>query len=127
MTIIATSGRTYDPLPIDNAAGLPQVFPFLLGGVRYQFTLYVDAPEDSLGPLEELMTLPDALRFLVVRVDVLGSAGAQQTIFLRKVVPSLEYRAGPLALTFPTQIVARRNLNGAGTFGSNVIGGVAQP
>ena len=28
-------------------------------------------------------------------------------------------------LTFPTQIVARRNLNNVGNFGSNIIGGVA--
>jgi hypothetical protein len=123
--ITGASGRSYDPLPVDNAAGFPQRFPFLLGGVRYQFALYVDVPERALGPIDELMVLPDAQRFLVVRVDILGPDGAQQTVFLRKVVPSLEYRAGGLALTFPTQIVARRNLNGAGAFGSNVIGGVA--
>jgi hypothetical protein len=46
-------------------------------------------------------------------------------VFLRKVVPTLEYRAGALALTFPTQVVARRNLNNPGTFGSRVVGGVA--
>jgi hypothetical protein len=124
--ITGPSGRSYDPLPIDNAAGFPQVFPYLLNGVRYQVTVYVDAPEDSLGSLDELMVLPDSERFLVVRVDVLGGAGVQDTVFLRKVVPSLEYRAGALALTFPTQIVARRNLNAAGNFGSNVIAGVAQ-
>jgi hypothetical protein len=199
--ITGASGRSYDPLPIDNAAGFPQRFPFLLNGVRYEFALYVDVPESALGAMpvslttsgtsatgsptlrfatvpvsilvgmtivdittgsaipagttvqsttatnvvmsqnatgagvgagdriqftNELMVLPDAQRFLVVRVDVLGPDGTQQTVFLRKVVPSLEYRAGALALTFPTQIVARRNLNGAGNFGSNVVGGVAQ-
>ena len=124
--ITGVSGRTYDPLPIDNTAGFPQRFPFLLNGVRYQFALYIDVPESALGSIDELMVLPDARRFLVVRVDVLGPDGAQQTVFLRKVVPSLEYRAGALALTFPTQIVARRNLNNVGNFGSNIIGGVAQ-
>jgi hypothetical protein len=124
--IIGASGRSYDPLPVDNTAGFPQSFPFLLNGVRYQFSLYVDVPESALGSIDELMVLPDAQRFLVVRVDVLGPDGTQQTVFLRKVVPSLEYRAGALALTFPTQIVARRNLNSAGSFGSNVVGGVAQ-
>jgi hypothetical protein len=123
--ITGASGRVYDPLPIDNAAGFPQRFPFLLNGVRYQFLLYADVPEAALGPIDELMVLPDAHRFLIVRVDVLGSDGAQQAVFLRKVVPSLEYRAGGLAITFPTQIVARRNLNSPGNFGSNVIGGVA--
>jgi hypothetical protein len=57
---------------------------------------------------------------------VLRPDGTQQTVFLRKVVPSLEYRAGGLALTFPTQIVSWHNLNNAGNFGSNVVGGVAQ-
>jgi hypothetical protein len=124
--ITGASGRIYDPLPIDNTAGFPQRFPFLLNGVRYQFALYVNTSEIALGTIDELMVLPDAQRFLVVRVDVLGADGNQQTVFLRKVVPSLEYRAGALALTFPTQIVARRNLNNVGNFGSNVVGGVAQ-
>jgi hypothetical protein len=122
--ITGTSGRTYDPLPIDNTAGFPQQFPLLLNGVNYQFRLYVDVPEAALGSMDELMVLPDERRFLVVRVDVVGADGTVQIIFLRKVMPSLEYRAGGLGLIFPTQIVARRNLNGAGSFGSNVIGGV---
>jgi hypothetical protein len=124
--VIGPSGRIYDPLPVDNAAGFPQSFPFLLGGVRYEFSLYADVPEAALGRMDELMVLPDPQRFLVVRVDVLGTDGTLQTVFLRKVVPSLEYRAGALAITFPTQIVARRNLNNVGKFGSNVVGGVTQ-
>lgn len=124
--ITGTSGRIYDLLPIDNTAGFPQRFPFLLNGVRYQFALYANVPEAAPGSIDELMVLPDAQRFLVVRVDVVGPDGTQQTVFLRKVVPSLEYSAGALALTFPTQIVARRNLNNVGNFGSNLIGGVAQ-
>jgi hypothetical protein len=118
------SGRIYDTLPIDNTAGFPQRFPFLLNGVRYQFLLYVDVPEAALGPIDELMILPDLRRFLVVRIDIARLDGAQQAVFLRKVVPSLEYRAGGLAIYFPTQIVARRNLNNPGNFGSNVIGRV---
>jgi hypothetical protein len=79
---------------------------------------------DLIQFTNELMVLPDAQRFLVVRVDVVGADGTAQPVFLRKVVPSLEYRSGGLGLYFPTQIVARRNLNGVGNFGSNVIGGV---
>ncbi len=123
MTTIGPSALGYDPLPIDNSAGFPQHFPFLLNGVRYQFSLYVDAPETALGDLGELMVLPDAHRFLVVRVEVLGPDSTRQTVFLRKVVPSLEYAAGALALVFPTQIVARRNLNNAGNYGTTVVGG----
>lgn len=123
--ITGASGRTYDLLPIDNAAGFPQQFPLLLSGVNYQFRLYVNVPEAALGPIDELMTLPDPLRFLVVRIDTADADGSPQTPFLRKVTPSLEYRVGALWLTFPTQVVAPRNLNGAGAFGTNVVGGVA--
>jgi hypothetical protein len=123
--ITGASGRIYDPLPIDNTAGFPQQFPLLLNSVNYQFSLYVDVPETALGPIDELMVLPDAQRFLVVRVDISAADGATQTVFLRKVVPSLEYRVRGIGLYFPTQIVARRNLNGVGSFGSNIVAGVA--
>ena len=123
--ITGPSGRAYDPLPIDNTAGFPQQFPLLLNGVNYQFSLYVDVPEAALGPIDELMLLPDAQRFLVVRVDVFGTDGTTQTVFLRKVVPSLEYSVRGIVIYFPTQIVARRNLNGVGSFGSNIVAGVA--
>jgi hypothetical protein len=118
------SDPTFIPLPIDNTAGFPQRFPFLFAGVRYQFSLYVDVPEWALGSLDELMELPDANRFLVARVDVPAAEGTR-TVFLRKVVPSLAYRAGGLLITFPSQVVARRNLNGNGQFGSNVVGQAA--
>lgn len=118
------SGRVYDPLPVDNLAGFPQSWPVLIGSVRYQFRLYADVPEARLGAIDELMVLPDAHRFLVVRVDVVAPDGTARPVFLRKVVPSLEYRLGAIAIAFPTQVVARRNLNNAGNFGSNVIGGV---
>jgi|SRR6516162_5124022 hypothetical protein len=123
--ITGPSGRVYDPLPIDNTAGLPQQFPLALNGVNYQFQLYVDVPEAALGPIDEVMVLPDPQRFMVARVDILAADGTTQTIFLRKVVPSLEYNVRGIALYFPTQLVARRNLNGVGSFGSNIVGGVA--
>jgi hypothetical protein len=40
-------------------------------------------------------------------------------------VPSLEYSVRGFVIYFPTQIVARRNLNGVGSFGSNIVAGVA--
>lgn len=125
MTIVGASGRSYDPLPIDNTAGFPQQFPLLLAGVNYQFRLYVNVAETALGYPDVLMSLPDPLRHLVVRVDAPDAGGVTQAVFLRKVTPSLEYRAGGLWLTFPTQVVSPRNLNGVGSFGSNVTGGVA--
>lgn len=125
MSFAGPSGRLFDPLPIDAAAAFPQSFTLALGGVRYEFALYVNVPETALGDIDEVMSLPDSQRFLVVRIDMLAADGTPEPVFLRKVVPSLEYRAGALALTFPTQQVARRNLNGAGNFGTQVIGGVA--
>ena len=127
--IIGPSGRPYDLLPIDNAAGFPQRFPFLLNGVSYEFSLYANIPESRLGPIDELMDLPDGKRledqrFLVLRIDVLGTGGTQQTIFLRKVVRKGEYEIGGLALYFDKQIIARRNLNNPGNFGSTLVGGV---
>jgi hypothetical protein len=132
--ITGPSGRNYDPLPIDNAAGFPQQFPYLSNGIRYQFSLYVNVPEAALGGIDDVMTLPDTVRtaqgvvtrFLVVRVDLLAADGSQTTQFIRKAVPSVEYQAGALMLYFPTQIVARRNLNNVGNFGSTVIGGVSR-
>jgi hypothetical protein len=123
--ITGPSGRAYDPLPIDNTAGFPQQFSLSLNCVNYQFQFYVDVPEAALGPIDEVMVLPDAQRFLVARVDTLAADGTTQTIFLRKIVPSLEYSVRGVGLYFPTQIVARRNLNGVGSFGSNIVAGVA--
>jgi hypothetical protein len=123
--IIGASGRSYAPLPIDNTAGFPQQFPLVLSGVSYQFQFYVNVAEAALGDPDQPMVLPDPLRHLVVRVDGPDASGNPQTIFLRKVTPSLEYNAGGVWLTFPTQIVSPRNLNGVGSFGTNVVGGVA--
>lgn len=125
MSFTAASGRVFDTLPIDSAAEFPQRFACVRDGVNYRFTLYVDVPETALGPIDEIMSLPDGRRFLVVRVDRIAADGSAAPVFLRKVVPSLEYRAGPLTLAFPSQQVARRNLNGKGEFGTRIVAGVA--
>ncbi len=69
------------------------------------------------------LDLPQA--YLVVRVDQSMPDGSSVLLFLRKVVPELEYEAGTIALIFPTQSVAVQNLNGQGSFGSQVTGGIA--
>lgn len=120
--------RSFEPLPIDNSGGLPQSFNYVRDGVRYAFTLYVSIPERALGAMDEIMKLPDDKhRFLVVRVDSFAADGSNRTVFLRKVVTSLQYRAGGLVLRFPVQEVARRNLNGIGKFGTNIVAEVASP
>ncbi|WP_397569647.1 hypothetical protein [Schlesneria sp. T3-172] len=137
------STRTYTPLPIDADQGFPQSFPVVFGGVTYRFRMYVNASpsltsnpsaifdlpamEPSLAS-SMLRPSPDLTRpqmYLVVRVDRDLPDGKMQSVFMRKVVPELEYLAGEIALAFPVQRVAVRNLNGTGTFGSKVTGGIA--
>jgi hypothetical protein len=70
--------------------------------------------------------LPSQSAFLVVQVEQDTTTGNRETIFLRKVVPNLEYEAAAIALTFSSLEIARNNLNGQGDFGSKVIGGMAR-
>jgi hypothetical protein len=122
----AQSGRTYTALPIDPTLGFPQSFSFALDGVTYFFTLYVDIAATALdSATTDLFSLPAANAFLVARVDTQNSDGTGNTIFLRKVTPELEYLTENISLYFPQQVVARQNLNGQGSFGSSVMGGIA--
>jgi hypothetical protein len=147
-TLIGNSGRSYSPLPVDGDRGLPQAFPLVFAGTTYQFRLYVNASPSLLAdqtavfdlpvprvapsrplqggaPAPVAFDLPVPEAFLVVRVDQGLPDGSSQLLFARKVVPGLEYVAGAIALTFPTQLVAVKNLNGQGTFGSQITGGIA--
>jgi hypothetical protein len=112
-------------LPIDPAEGFPQAFRLSLGGRLYLFRLYANVAEETLagatgGPLD----LPATGAFLALSVDREEPAGPT-TILRRKLVPRVEYHAAELALTFPRMRLDPRNLNGAGAFGSEVVGGVA--
>lgn len=122
--LVGKSGRTYTVLPIDGTRGFPQTFPLLFGSQTYHFALYVNVAGDLLDDKPFIET-PSAAAFLVVRVDREASDGSRKTIFVRKVVPNIEYSAGDIALLFSQQKVARKNLNGQGSFGSLVTGGIA--
>lgn len=122
--IVGSSGRIYDPLPIDPSAALPCRFSCLFNGTRYAFLMYVNTPIAALGAMDEIMQLPDPQRFLVVRADAIGSDGTPTTVFLRKVVPNREYETGQIALLFQTIAVARQNLNGFGPYGTTIVGGI---
>jgi hypothetical protein len=141
--LVGQSGRTYAPLPVDADQGFPQAFPVVFAGATYRFRLYVDAAPalladkgavldlplpravtaGAIGPVAFALPAPEA--FLVVRVDQDQPGGGSRLLFVRKVVPGLEYEAGAIALTFPTQLVAVKNINGRGPFGSRVTGGIA--
>jgi hypothetical protein len=146
--ITGNSGHVYAPLPIDGNLGFPQAFPLVFGGRTYRFRLYVniapfftadsaailDLPQPDAGPFRVqgdgtlaplVFDIPVPQAFLVVRVDQDQPGGTTRLIFLRKVVPNLEYQAGDIALTFTQLRVAVKNLNGQGAFGSLVIGGIA--
>jgi hypothetical protein len=72
-----------------------------------------------------ILDLPYPNAFLVAQVAIDLLEGEQQPIFSRKVIPTLEYEAGDIALNFPQQRIALQNLNGQGNFGSQVTGGIA--
>jgi hypothetical protein len=119
------SGRSYIPLPIDSNQGFPQTFAFPFQGQTYQFTFYVNVAMDRLAENNAFLSLPAEDAFLVVRVERPNGEQALETIFLRKVVPDLEYEVENVALTFVDQQISRSNLNGQGNFNSQVSGGIA--
>ncbi|MEU5261570.1 hypothetical protein [Amycolatopsis sp. NPDC021455] len=110
-------------LPIDPADGFPQAFRLTFAGRTYQFLLYAAVAEDVLEGASGPLDLPAEHAFLVLTVDR-EEPGGLTTVLRRKLVPGVEYRAGELVLTFPTMRVDPRNLNGIGSFGSQVVGGV---
>ncbi|MET7479560.1 hypothetical protein ABZT17_35075 [Streptomyces sp. NPDC005648] len=116
---------TYLTLPIDPAEGFPQAFRLALADRSYRLRLYANVAEDLLRDAPDgVLDLPVDGGFLVLSVAREEPAGLT-TILLRKLAPGVEYHAAELALTFPTMRLHPRNLNGAGSFGSQVVGGVA--
>jgi hypothetical protein len=112
-------------LPIQEDEGFPQAFRLSVGNRSYQFRFYANVAEELLDAAPSgLLDLPAARAFLVLSVDREETAGVT-TILRRKLVPGVEYHAAELALTFPTMRIDPRNLNGVGSFGSQVAGGVA--
>lgn len=125
-TQVAKSWRSYTPLPIDGARGFPQSFPFSFDGQSYRFGLYFNVAARLLDGRPDFIETPSEEAFLVVRVDRDLPDATSETIFLRKVVPDLEYEAGEIALLFSAQRLARSNLNGQGEHGTHVLGGIAR-
>lgn len=112
-------------LPIDAAEGFPQAFRLAVAGRTYRFHLHANVSEELIdsapqGPLE----LPADGAFLVLAVDR-EEPGGLVPILRRKLVTGVEYPAAELLLTFRTMLLDLRNLNGIGSFGSEVVGGVA--
>lgn len=120
------SQRTYLQLPINADEGFPQSFRLSFNGKIYQVMLYANILEDAPAQPDAngIYTLPDNGAFLVMRVLQENTTGAT-IIFQRKLVTHLEYEAAEVAFIFNTMRVAQSNLNGIGSFGSQVTGGIA--
>jgi len=125
MDDLTNAERVYTPLPIESSRGFPQAFPVLFNGRTYHIRLYVNIAPARLVDRAAVLTLPSADAFLVVQMEVEGSDGTRAPLLIRKVAPEQVYEAGAIALRFPEQRVAARNLNGQGEFGSRVSGGIA--
>ena len=110
-------------LPINADEGFPQAFRFVLGTRTYVLTLQVDVAEELLAGATTLV-LPQPGAFMVASVSRDDPAGSV-VLFRRKLVPGLIYDAGELALTVRSMVVDVRNLNSPGTYGSQVVAGVA--
>ena len=113
---------TFLRLPIDASEGFPQGFRLVLGGRTYQFRLHANVAEEL--PLTRPLDLPTDRAFLVLSVSREEPTGPV-AVLRRKLVPGLVYHAGELALLFRSMRLDPRNLNGVGSFGSEVVGGVA--
>ena len=116
--------RSYLTLPINADEGFPQAFRLNFNGQSYQILLYVNIAAALLQDADALFQLPMPGAFLVLRV-LREAANGVTVIFQRKIIPYLEYEAAELVLTFSDIRIARRNLNGTGAFGSQVLGGIA--
>jgi hypothetical protein len=124
---LATSTPRYESLPIVSDEGFPQSFRLSLGARIYRMTFYVNVTESLLdATLEDaVLELPQEEAFMVLRVARESDAAEPETILQRKLVTGLDYAAAELAFRFTELRVARRNINGAGSHGSSVEGGVA--
>jgi hypothetical protein len=118
----------YLSLPINADEGFPQAFRLAFNNNIYTLLLYVNAPEEEVRAMADDgffdLPAPGSHAFMVMRV-ARETAGEPQVIFQRKLVLKHEYAASELAFRFTRIHVAKGNLNGVGSFGSQVEGLVA--
>jgi hypothetical protein len=84
----------------------------------------VNLVDEALVSVGRPLQLPQPGAFMVM-VATREGPGQAQIIFQRKLVLGHEYGAAELAFVFKELTVDPRNLNAAGTFGSQVTAGVA--
>ncbi|MGX2998575.1 hypothetical protein JNUCC64_30650 [Streptomyces sp. JNUCC 64] len=127
----ADAGAGMPRLPVRPDEGFPQAFRLLVGDAVYRFAWHVNIAEERLAALvagpdgpDTVLDLADGPAFLVLSV-ARDDPDGPVTLLRRRLVPGVRYRAGGLLLVFRTLRVAVRNLNGAGAYGSEVVGGVS--
>jgi len=119
------SAYTFYKLPINPDEGFPQSFQLNFQRQVYRFSLYANVLVDVGDvPPEHLYHLPEEGAYLVLQIARQSAAGLQ-VIFQRKLVQGLECPAAELVILFKEMTLSKRNLNGAGAFGSVITGGVA--
>ncbi|GAA4525852.1 MULTISPECIES: hypothetical protein [Nonomuraea] len=114
----------YMRLPVNADEGFPQAFRLALGPATYTVALTVTVVEETLLAGGRKLTLPMPGAFMVATVTR-ESPGPERIVLRRKLVPGLEYEGAELALVVLSMVVDPRNLGSAGTFGSEVLAGVA--
>ncbi len=119
------SERTYFQLPIDADEGFPQAFRLNFNNTNYQIVLYANVQEDTPPDANGFYNLPAPAAFMVMRVLREDPAGTT-VILQRKLVLNQEYEAADVAFLFTQLRVSKSNLNGVGSFGSQVTGGIAK-
>ena len=117
----ARFGTRFTPLPIDVAQGFPQSFPFVFNGRTYHFKFYVNVAAHILEDRPQFIDVPTEEAFLVAQVERELKDTTREIIFLRKIVPELEYEAEEIKLIFSEQRIARDNLNAQGEHGTQVV------
>lgn len=118
------SNRTYFQLPIDADEGFPQAFRLNFNNTNYQIVLYANVQEGVPPDATGFYSLPVTGAFMVMRVLREDPTGTT-VILQRKLIPNQEYEAADVAFLFTQVRVSKNNLNGAGSFGSQVTGGIA--
>ncbi len=132
----AAASLQFSQLPVLADQGLPQAFSCTIGATSYDFGVYANINADESDPPQTLYDLAapagptgsaDPPGYLVLRIARQGPDGPQ-VIFLRKLVPEPEliHYGAELAVKAVTAILARGNMNGTGSYGSQIVIGVAQ-
>jgi hypothetical protein len=122
---------SYATLPATADDGFPQVFLLGLQGTVYRVTMtvYYPDPDFVLNPIYANMVfdLPHPVRglYLNLKLEYENQPDATRLIGAQRVVLDMPIALGPLVFRFTRIRIARANLVGPGSFGSELVAQVA--